>query len=705
MLPPVLLPPATQALGHGSTGHLFQSPASIAALAFVTAGALEAPSALTPASSTGVAAASLLNLQAMSTPHPDVSAEDPVRLARRPFSEEESAAIRASTDQAYFLYGKEISLLRGDARLRALLDAADEETPLATADRVLTLDLDLLKRVSALIDVPYPDDWSQAADAQVADWRKSMIPKILFNLMTASHYKAIPPPVTAESRAAGPRLALSLRDAQAMVWRQGTVRDLQLRVAVLHDHFPVLLSRMRASPALRIPADFASVEHFPMELLTALMDFLNVQEYIRALLLRAASQAVPLAGALKSQRAQQSLKSLDAPLCELYSSGDLKYRGSSVENVFGLFPVGTLSMCVVLTGYVGSSSAVVDQFYELLRNLSFLNHNGSFSIGAAKLRISEALMKVDGPPLVLNIRTAYDLLVGAVDRAGPVHPLLQQWAPFFIEQLAERNDARGIEPLPRSYLDGALARLEKLSKAESYISSLRDGPSTAVASLSDLDGPPNMLAPWPGAYALVEVVDLDYISAVSSTPNAYGSARIKPACDKCTAPLDYGTDYCYTCDAFTSGTMCCTGCGAPTSQRFVALKICRGTTSLVPCNVTGKAPPPPFRTPNASDLFNARVRHTRLCEVREKRLRKEPYPFAGGGGRYGGSCIAAASAPLPDPRGRATCASSCSVPTTVCTLEQQPPDPRCGMPSHDASVGGLRRLRAAPPDHLRLQAL
>jgi hypothetical protein len=60
----------------------------------------------------------------MSTPHPDVSAEDPVRLARRPFSEEESAAIRASTDQAYFLYGKEISLLRGDARLRALLDAA-----------------------------------------------------------------------------------------------------------------------------------------------------------------------------------------------------------------------------------------------------------------------------------------------------------------------------------------------------------------------------------------------------------------------------------------------------------------------------------------------------------------------------------------------------------------------------------------------------
>ena len=96
-----------------------------------------------------------------------------------------------------------------------------------------------------------------------------------------------------------------------------------------------------------------------------------------------------------------------------------------------------------------------------------------------------------------------------------------------------------------------MARLEALSKAESYISSLRDSPSTAVASLSDLDGPPNMLAPWPGAYALVEVLDLDYISAVSSTPNAYGSARIKPACDKCTTPLDYGTDYCYTCDAFS----------------------------------------------------------------------------------------------------------------------------------------------------------
>ena len=298
MLPPVLLPPATQALGYGMTGHLFRSPASIAALAFVTAGACETPSTLQPASSTGSAGTTSSLLPNMSSA-PSESAKDLDRDARRPYSVEEKETLRASTDQAFYLYGKGISLLRGDARLRALLDADDEENPLATADRVLSLDLDLLKRVGALIQAPFPDDWGQAEDTQIADWRKSMIPKILFNLMTASHYKAVPPPVTAGTRAAGPRLALSLRDAQAMVWRQGTVRELQLRIAVLHDNFPVLLTRMRATPSLRIPEGFASLDHLPMELLTAILDYLLVQDYIRALLLKAASQAVPITGALK----------------------------------------------------------------------------------------------------------------------------------------------------------------------------------------------------------------------------------------------------------------------------------------------------------------------------------------------------------------------------------------------------------------------
>ena len=308
--------------------------------------------------------------------------------------------------------------------------------------------------------------------------------------------------------------------------------------------------------------------------------------------------------------------------------------------VFGLFPVGALSARVALTGYVGSPSVLVDQFYELLRGLSFLNRNGSFSIGAAKLLISDSLLRVDGPPLVLNVCTAYDLLVSAVDRAGPVHPLLQQWAPFFVEQLAERNDTRGLEPLPRSFLNGALARLEALSKAESYISSLREGPVTAIVSLTVPDDPDQQPAPWPGAHALVDVRDLDYVCALGGAQ----VGRAKPVCDTCTAPLEFGTDFCYPCGVFTGGTMCCDGCGAPTSQRFVQLKICRGTISLVPCNALGVLPPPPFRTPNASDIFNARVRHTRLCEVREKRLRKEPYPFAGGEGAG-----AAPAMPSPQP--------------------------------------------------------
>ena len=105
-----------------------------------------------------------------------------------------------------------------------------------------------------------------------------------------------------------------------------------------------------------------------------------MQDYIRALLIKAAAQPVALSCALISQRAQQDLKCLDAPLCELWSSGQLDYHGSNFEKVFGLFPIGALSARVALNAYVGSPSIVVDQFYELLRVLTFTTINGSFSI-------------------------------------------------------------------------------------------------------------------------------------------------------------------------------------------------------------------------------------------------------------------------------------------------------------------------------------
>ena len=123
------------------------------------------------------------------------------------------AASTASTDKAFYLYGADTSLLDGDVLLRGLLNAPAGEDPLASAERVLTLDPVLLHRLSTLLKLPYPDDWGTAEDVQVLEWRRSLITKTVFNLCTAAHYKLSPPVITAATRNAGPRLALSLRDA------------------------------------------------------------------------------------------------------------------------------------------------------------------------------------------------------------------------------------------------------------------------------------------------------------------------------------------------------------------------------------------------------------------------------------------------------------------------------------------------------------
>ena len=353
MLPPCLLPTAIQSLGYGVPVHLFQSPTSIAAFALVSGVSVTTFREQARVDSTTFSDSS-------SPSSPKGAAAEESGTYRRPYTSAEVAASTASTDKAFYLYGADTSLLDGDALLRGLLNAPAGEDPLASAERVLTLDPVLLHRLSTLLKLPYPDDWGTAEDVQVLAWRRSLITKTVFNLCTAAHYKLSPPVITAATRNAGPRLALSLRDAQSMVWRQGTVRELQLRLAVLHDSFPVLLTRMRSVTGLHLPEDFASLDYLPMELLTSFMDFLLVQDYIRALLIKAAAQPVALSCALKSQRAQQDLKCLDAPLCELWSSGQLDYHGSDFEKVFGLFPIGALSARVALNAYVGSPSIVAD---------------------------------------------------------------------------------------------------------------------------------------------------------------------------------------------------------------------------------------------------------------------------------------------------------------------------------------------------------
>ena len=58
------------------------------------------------------------------------------------------AASTASTDKALYHYGADTSLLDGDALLPGLLSAPAGEDPLASAERVLTLDPVLRHRLS-----------------------------------------------------------------------------------------------------------------------------------------------------------------------------------------------------------------------------------------------------------------------------------------------------------------------------------------------------------------------------------------------------------------------------------------------------------------------------------------------------------------------------------------------------------------------------
>jgi len=102
---------------------------------------------------------------------------------------------------------------------------------------------------------------------------------------------------------------MSLRDAQAKVWRLNFVRSLQRQLALLHDKFPVLLSRLRAAPDSVVPAEFAAVDDLPVDMLTSMLDFLQLQEYVLSLFSKAASCPAASGSLVRSQRAQQALLS------------------------------------------------------------------------------------------------------------------------------------------------------------------------------------------------------------------------------------------------------------------------------------------------------------------------------------------------------------------------------------------------------------
>ena len=322
---------------------------------------------------------------------------------RDPPSAEEIEDQRARTDEAFFLYGDDLPLIDGNYQLRALLQARRGETEIAIASRISTLEPHVLRLVGALLKQPWlepPDDVMLEEAFQT--WRLGLIPIALYFLMTASHYMRDLPAVPRGTMAPPPKMQMSLRDAQAKVWRLNFVRSLQRQLALLHDKFPVLLSRMRAAPDSPVPPEFAAVDDLPVEMLTTMLDFLQLQEYVLSLFVKAAASPAAPGSLVRSQRAQQALQSLDAPLCALLASGHLVYMGSPIESVFGLFPLGALAAAVVLEDYVSSPSLVLENFYELLRSLDFRDRHRNFNISAARMLISNGLILVDGPPLLLK---------------------------------------------------------------------------------------------------------------------------------------------------------------------------------------------------------------------------------------------------------------------------------------------------------------
>jgi len=158
-----------------------------------------------------------------------------------PPSAEELQDHRARTDEAFLLYGDDLPLIDGNSQLRALLQARRGETEIAIASRISTIDASVLRIVGALLKQP----WVEPTDEVILEeafhkWRLGLIPIALYFLMTASHYMRDLPAVPRGTVAPPPKIQMSLRDAQAKIWRLNFVRSLQRQLALLHDRFPVL---------------------------------------------------------------------------------------------------------------------------------------------------------------------------------------------------------------------------------------------------------------------------------------------------------------------------------------------------------------------------------------------------------------------------------------------------------------------------------
>jgi hypothetical protein len=173
-----------------------------------------------------------------------------------PTSKEEREDQRARTDEAFLLYGPDLSLIDGNSLLRGLLSARGGESEIIIAGRLATLQPPVLRIVGTLLKQPWvdlPDD--AETDSAFERWRLGLIPTAIYFLMMAS--RALPVVPLAEG------IKPSLHNASAWISRRNLVQDLQRRFAILHGAFPAFLNRMRADASLHIPLVFASVEYLP----------------------------------------------------------------------------------------------------------------------------------------------------------------------------------------------------------------------------------------------------------------------------------------------------------------------------------------------------------------------------------------------------------------------------------------------------------
>ena len=611
-LPLYLLPPGELRTTGRALPDWFNTPTCKVALRTITGalhlcaepGGVDGAEAPSPTPEQVVSEETIFNPRMARTPRPE------------PPSAEELADHRARTVEAFLLYGADLPLIDGNYQLRALLQARRGDTEIAITSRISTLEPPILRLVGSLLRRP----WVEPTDEVILEdafhkWRLGLIPIALYFLMTASHYMREMPAVPRGTPAPPPKVQMSLRDAQAKVWRLNFVRSLQRQLALLHDKFPVLLSRLRAAPDSVVPAEFAAVDDLPVDMLTSMLDFLQLQEYVLSLFSKAASCPAASGSLARSQRAQQALLSLDAPFCALLASGHLVYMGSPVESIFGLFPLGALAAAVVLEDYVSSPSLVLENFYELLRSLDFRDRHQVFNISAARMLISDGFLLVDNPPLLLNVRVAHDLLHAAIARAGPTHPEIPEWRPFYKKELVQQQANLALEYIPRSSFDSTLAGLEVLAKEESYVLSLGGGGGGV--------GRPSVSSLAPAAQSALVSAPEDLACDDSGVVMLVSRPRPQPAvCPVCFAAPQYGSDYCFPCGDFLPGTKCCVGCNTPTAAPFVAREIFHGFTHWVPCNPKGGASPP-FRT-NAADKENALLRHRRLQQLRARLPTQQP---------------------------------------------------------------------------------